>query len=339
MKRKDLNVSRLKNIIIKDKKTSEIYSKFKSKFLKYKNLGPFVVAVSGGPDSMTLAAFCSYLKSEKKNRFFFVLVDHGIRKNSNKEALQVKKLLQTNNIYLNILKNTKKIKSNIQKNARDLRYKLLVKYCKKKNAKSILVAHHQDDQVETFLIRLSRGSGIEGLSSMSERTKLNNINLIRPFLDFNKQQLIYISKKIFGKVLKDPSNKNKKFLRTNIRELKATLEKKGLDFNRIIRSINNISTTKDAINFYVMRSIKKFVIFKKKETIIKLNLFRQEPDEIKFRVINAIIQKRTNSYYPPKSKKVLNLIKGFMSNKVKKWTLGGCIFEIKKSLVHISNEF
>ena len=132
MKRKDLNVSRLKNIIIKDKKTSEIYSKFKSKFLKYKNLGPFVVAVSGGPDSMTLAAFCSYLKSEKKNRFFFVLVDHGIRKNSNKEALQVKKLLQTNNIYLNILKNTKKIKSNIQKNARDLRYKLLVKYCKKK---------------------------------------------------------------------------------------------------------------------------------------------------------------------------------------------------------------
>ena len=141
--------------------------------------------------------------------------------------MQVKKLLQTNNIYLNILKNTKKIKSNIQKNARDLRYKLLVKYCKKKNAKSILVAHHQDDQVETFLIRLSRGSGIEGLSSMSERTKLNNINLIRPFLDFNKQQLIYISKKIFGKVLKDPSNKNKKFLRTNIRELKATLEKKG----------------------------------------------------------------------------------------------------------------
>ena len=174
---------------------------------------------------------------------------------------------------------------------------------------------------------------------MSERTRLNNINLIRPFLDFNKQQLIYISKKIFRKVLKDPSNKDKKFLRTNIRELKITLEKKGLDFNRIIRSIKNISTTKDAINFYVMRSIKKFVIFRKKDTIIKLNLFRLEPEEIKFRVINKIIQKRTDSYYPPKSKKVLNLIRGFMSNKVKKCTLGGCIFERRKSLVHISNEF
>ena len=339
MKRKNLNVLRLNNFFLKDKKSKEIYLKFNNILSKNKKNKRFVVAISGGPDSLALAALSNIFSHKKKFKFFFVLIDHGIRKNSSKEASEVKKLLKKHSIQLKIIKNNKKIFKNFQKSARDIRYKLLSDYCKKNNAKSLLVAHHQDDQVETFLIRLSRGSGIEGLSSMSERTKLNNINLIRPFLDFNKQQLIYISKKIFGKVLKDPSNKNKKFLRTNIRELKATLEKKGLDFNRIIRSINNISTTKDAINFYVMRSIKKFVIFKKKETIIKLNLFRQEPDEIKFRVINAIIQKRTNSYYPPKSKKVLNLIKGFMSNKVKKWTLGGCIFEIKKSLVHISNEF
>ena len=244
MKRKDLNVSRLKNIIAKDKKISEIYSKFKSKILKYKNQGPFVVGVSGGPDSMALAALSNFLKYEKKNRFFFVLIDHAIRKNSHQEALKVKKILKKNNISLETLRNRKKIKNNIQKNARDIRYKLLLKYCKKKKAKSILVAHHQDDQVETFLIRLSRGSGIEGLSSMSEKTKLNGVNLIRPLLDFNKQQLIYISKKIFGKILKDPSNKDKKFLRTNIRELKGTLEKKGLDFDKIIRSIKNISTVR-----------------------------------------------------------------------------------------------
>ena len=339
MKRKDLNVSRLKNIIAKDKKISEIYSKFKSKILKYKNQGPFVVGVSGGPDSMALAALSNFLKHEKKNRFFFVLIDHAIRKNSHQEALKVKKILKKNNISLETLRNRKKIKNNIQKNARDIRYKLLLKYCKKNKAKSILVAHHQDDQVETFLIRLSRGSGIEGLSSMSEKTKLNGVNLIRPLLDFNKQQLIYISKKIFGKILKDPSNKDKKFLRTNIRELKGTLEKKGLDFDKIIRSIKNISTTKDAINFYVMRSIKKFVVFRNKETVIKLNLFRQEPDEIRFRIINEIIKKRTGSYYPPKSKKVLNLINGFMSNRIKKRTLSGCIFERRKRFLYIFDEF
>ena len=66
MKRKDLNVSRLKNIIAKDKKISEIYSKFKSKILKYKNQGPFVVGVSGGPDSTALAALSNFLKHEKK---------------------------------------------------------------------------------------------------------------------------------------------------------------------------------------------------------------------------------------------------------------------------------
>ena len=169
---------------------SEIYQKVNLILKKYKKNNSFVVGVSGGPDSTALAALSNFLKHEKKNRFFFVLIDHAIRKNSHQEALKVKKLLKKNNISLEILRNRKKIKNNIQKNARDIRYKLLSKYCKKKKAKSILVAHHQDDQVETFLIRLSRGSGIEGLSSMSEKTKLNGVNLIRPLLDFNKQQLI-----------------------------------------------------------------------------------------------------------------------------------------------------
>ena len=150
---------------------------------------------------------------------------------------------------------------------------MLIKYCKNRT-KSILTAHHKDDQVETFLIRLSRGSGVEGLSSMSEYTNLKNgISLVRPFLSFKKKQLQYISKKVFKKTIKDPSNKNKKFLRTNIRKISNILENKGLSFDQIIRSINNISSTKEAINFYVNQSLKKFVKFKKKETILDLDLF------------------------------------------------------------------
>jgi len=339
MKRKNSNVLKLKDFFVKDKRIKEIYSKFKLVLSRNRKNKSFVVGVSGGPDSMALVALSNSAMYEKNYKFLFVLVDHGIRKNSHTEALQVKKLLKKNNIDLKILKNKKKIYKNIQKKARDIRYDLLAQYCKNNKVKSLLVAHHKDDQVETFLIRLSRGSGVEGLSSMSEVTKLKyNVNLLRPFLDFKKSELSYISKKVFGKTFKDPSNKNKKFLRTNIRNLKKTLQNKGIDFEKIIRSIKNIASSKEAINFYVNKSIKKFVKFKKNETILNLNQFRKEPGEVKFRIINKIVKKRSNSYYPPRSEKVLNLIYNFQGNNLKKCTLGGCIFEKKKNFLHVSKE-
>ena len=175
---------------------------------------------------------------------------------------------------------------------------------------------------------------------MSEKTKIKyGVNLLRPFLDSNKQELSYIAKKIFGKTFKDPTNTNEKFLRTNIRNLKKILEEKGLEAERIAHSIRNISLTKDAINFYVVRSMKRLVKFKKTETVLNLIDFRKEPEEIKFRIINNIVKRRTNTYYPPRSYKVVNLINRFESNKLKKCTLGGCLFEKRKNLLHVSREF
>ena len=340
MKRKDLNAVKLKHIFNQDKKISAIYLKLKSILSKYKQNNSFAVAVSGGPDSMALAFLSKLLMDQTKYRIHFVLVDHRLRKNSKKEALKVKNILKKKGINLTVLTNSQKINKNIQKNARDLRYDLLIKFCKRHKVKSLLTAHHKDDQVETFLIRLSRGSGVEGLSSMSQSTNLKyGIKLIRPFLELNKYDLQYISNKVFKKTIKDPSNKNKKFLRTNIRELSRTLENKGLNFDQIIRSIKNISSTKEAINFYVNRSLKKFVKFKKKETILDLKMFRKEPQEVKFKIINRIVKNRASSYYPPRSQKVLNLINRFEAKDPKKCTLGGCIFERKKNLLHVTREF
>ena len=217
---------------------------------------------------------------------------------------------------------------------------MLSDFCKKKGSKYLLTAHHQDDQIETFFIRLSRGSGVEGLSSMKEKSKIKHgINLLRPFLDSNKVELSYVSRKIFGKTFKDPSNTNEKFLRTSIRKLKNILETNGVNPKRIAHSIRNISLTKDAINFYVIKSMKKIVKFKKKETILNLVDFKKEPQEIKFRIINNIVKKRAKTYYPPRSYKVVNLINRFEGNKLRRCTLGGCFFERKKNLLHVSKEF
>jgi|TARA_B100001540_G_scaffold305879_1_gene317348 tRNA(Ile)-lysidine synthase len=340
MKRKSLNVPKLKQNLLEDKKVTNLYSKLKKNLSKNKNCKSLIIAVSGGPDSMALAGLANMIVEEKRYKIYFALVDHGIRKNSHKEALGVKKLLKKQNMKLKILTNKKKIIKNIQKNARDIRYELLTKFCNKNKSKFLVTAHHQDDQIETFFIRLSRGSGIEGLSSMSEKTKIkNNIILLRPFLEINKKDLSYVAKRIFGKSIKDPTNSNKKFLRTKIRDLKKILEQKGLDIKSIARSIKNISSTKDAINFYVSKSMRKFVKFKKKETILNLSDFKKEPEEIKFRIINRVVRMRAKTYYPPRSQKVLNLINRFEDNKLKKCTLGGCMFEKRKNLLHVSREF
>ena len=341
MKRKSLNALKLKNFLLKDKKILNLYSNFKKFLLNIiKNKKSFTVAVSGGPDSMALAGLSNFLKKEKNFKVFFVLVDHGIRKNSSLEAGKIKKILNGNDIKLTILKNKKKISRNIQKNARDIRYNLITNFCKKNKTNYFLTAHHKDDQIETFFIRLSRGSGVEGLSSMSEKTKLTDgVYLLRPFLNSYKSELSYVAKKIFKKTLKDPSNRNEKFLRTNIRNLKKILEEKGLNSERIMNSIKNISLTKEAINFYVEKSMKKIVKFKKTKTILNLVDFKKEPKEIKFRIINNIVKKRAKSYYPPRSYKVVNLINRFEVTKLKKCTLGGCIFEKRDNFLYVSQEF
>ena len=142
-----------------------------------------------------------------------------------------------------------------------------------------------DDQIETFLIRLSRGSGVQGLSSMNRVSKLSNkVKIVRPFLDIKKKDLQYISKKVFKKFFEDPSNKNKKYLRTRIRSLKDKFERSGISHSQIFRSINNLATSRDIINNYLKQAIKLLTEKRRNEVLIKLKPLLLENEEIQFKV-------------------------------------------------------
>ena len=246
---KNSNVN-LKNQIRDFGELSDIYKNFKKKLKTFKK-NSFVVAISGGPDSLALAALSKAISTESKIKFFYVLVDHKIRKNSSSEAKKVKYLLKKHNISLNILSNKFKIVKNIQSQARTVRYELLINFCRKKKVNSIMTAHNLEDQVETFFIRLSRGSGLTGLSGMKSKSKLNNnIFLFRPLLDIKKQFLIKITKKKFGHFFKDPSNKDTKYLRTKVRNLKKSLLKSGINYDQITKSINNLASSKATLEGY-----------------------------------------------------------------------------------------
>ena len=329
MSKKNSSVN-LKNGFKDFKDLANIFQSFKNK-LDLLNKKSYIVAVSGGPDSLALVALTKAYSYIKKIKFCYVLVDHNIRKNSAKEAKQVKNLLKKNSIDLKVILNKKKITRNIQGQARNTRYKILSDYCKKNKIRTLLTAHNLEDQVETFFIRLSRGSGLKGLSAMKLLTRLNNnINLYRPLLDIKKKFLIKISKNIFGKYFKDPSNKNYKYLRTKVRNLKKPLEKSGIEYEQIIKSINNLALSEATLDGYFKKIFQDIIKKKSKEILIDLKKFKEFNKEVKIAVINESIKRLKKNYYNLRSKKVANLIKTIEKSRFKRTTLGGCIFNIKK---------
>ena len=167
-------------------------------------------------------------------------------------------------------------------------------------------------------------------------TPLNkNIKLIRPLLNIDKKELSYITKKIFKKFIKDPSNKNTKFLRTKVRGLKRVLEKSGIYYDQIIKSINNLSSTRDTLNSYVRVVYKNIVIKDKKVIKIKYKNFFKENNEIRLRILGQAIKECSNSYYPPRSKKLQNLIKLIQDKKHSKSNLAGCIVGQSKLYINL----
>ena len=319
------------------KELLEIYSSFKKK-LKLLKKKSFLVAVSGGPDSLALTAMAKAYSYENKCKVYYALIDHNIRNNSSKEALSVKKLLNEYKINLNILKNTKPIDRNIQSQAREIRYNLLVAHCKKKKIKTILTAHNLEDQVETFFIRLSRGSGLQGLSSMNQVIKIKgNINLIRPLLDFKKKFLVDMSKIIFGKYFTDPSNKNTKYLRTRIRNLKKVLEASGINYDQIFKSIKNLASSRDTLDLYFNKIYNEVVDNKKDYTSIDLKKFNTLNQEMKIKVLSKSIKEFTKSYYSIRSKKIINLVSQIEKKENKESTLAGCLILKKKNYIVIKS--
>ena len=317
---------------------SKIYSAFSKKIKNLKKKF-FLVAVSGGADSLALTALIKSYSYKNKCKVSYVLIDHNLRKNSATEAKSVKRLLKKFQINLNIIKNNRIIKKNIQSEARRIRYNLLSSFCKKRKIKVILTAHNLEDQVETFFIRLSRGSGIQGLSSMMQSNKIeNNITLSRPLLEVKKEKLIKISKLIFNKFYKDPSNNNVKYLRTRVRKLKKSIESSGINYDQIFQSIKNLASSRDTLNLYFEKIYKDTVKFDKNKILINCNEFDKLNLEMKIRIIKNSIKNFTKSYYMPRSKKIINLIDNIEQKNSKKFTLGGCIIIKEKKHIILEKE-
>ena len=324
---------------LNQKKISKIYNEFSSSLNVKAGLA---VAVSGGPDSLALAYLtkCYSLKNKIKVKYY--IVNHKLRKESSLEAEVVKKVLKKIDIDCKILNwNGKKPSKNIQATARNKRYSLLASECKKNNIKHLLLGHHLNDLFENFLIRIVRGSGLNGLISFSKNTKYRgqNLNIIRPLLNLEKKDLFYISNEVFSFFVNDPSNINKDYKRTRIRNLLHSLEKEGLDVKKLKLTINNLKDSDKSIKFYVDKNLKNNVVFLKRKNTYILNYnFFDQAHEIIFRSLTNLIQKLGKKYYPVRGKSINELIEKIDKKSFTKVSLGGCFVERVNETILISQE-
>ena len=347
MKKKNSTAQRKKvkfdNKHLNDPKIKKVYLTFKKQLYSQIKNEKFCIGVSGGPDSLALAFLCKIFSKEFNSKFIALIIDHNLRKQSGTEARKVKKILTKHKIRTKILTWKGKIpKSNIQFNARNIRYFLLKKECNKLNIKNLVLAHHEGDLIENFFIRLFRGSGLKGLSSLNikRHSEDNILNLIRPLINTKKDELIYISKKVFKFYLTDPSNFKEKFLRTRIRNYLDKFKLDGLDINKIKLTLSNLQSANESINFYKEKSIKNHVRYLQRNAcFVSYGLFNYESEEVIFRTINDIISKISDGYYPPRGKDVKNLVSRIQSEKFKKSTLGGCIIEKTYNILIFRKEF
>jgi len=343
MKRKNLVVKNKvkRDKIIKDSKIIKIYSKFEKIISKNIQNNSFALAVSGGADSLCLAYFGKLYSLKFENKIHVLIVDHKLRKASSQEALKVRKILERKGIQSKVLVWKGKIpKKNIQNNARNMRYLLMSNYCRKKNIEYLITAHHLDDQIENFFIRLFRGSGLTGLSSMAESFNYSNVlKIIRPFLGFKKIDLQNVTLKYFKNFIKDPSNEDDKYLRVRVRKIRNSMEKEGLDTSKIINTINNLFSAHKALSYYKNKALYKHVSFlSKNKCQISEKIFTQEAGEIIFKSFSDIFSLISGKYYPPRSKKIINLINRIKKSVFNKSTLGGCVVEKKGGIIFISRE-
>jgi len=346
MKKKSLTAKKRihKSVLnhLKDIRVNKVFIGLKNyldKFISNKN--KIGVAISGGPDSLALAFLvkCYQLLNNLDAKFF--IVDHRLRKESSKEAKLTKLLLKKFEIDCKIFKwRGKKPSSNIQSIARNERYKLLKKACKKNNIKHLLIGHHIDDLYENFFIRLLRGSGLKGLSSFGEPIREeDNFFILRPLIQFKKEDLVYISKLVFNFFIKDPSNENLFFQRSRVRKLILDLNKEGFNKKKLDLTVKNLKLANDGINFYVQKNIQynaKFI--ENKKTYILNKYFFKQSEEVLFRSIPLVLKKISGRYYPPRGKSISESILKINSAKCKKFTLGGCFIEKVNETVFITSE-
>jgi tRNA(Ile)-lysidine synthase len=263
-------------------------------FSVVRGAGRVALAVSGGSDSTALMMLaCAWAKTISDGPAISVLtVDHGLRPQSIAEAADVAARSLSLGLHHTILRwEGEKPTTALQANARDARYRLMTEWCQANGVRYLLTAHTIEDQAETVIMRLARGTGIEGLAGMAAPRMLNQIMILRPLLAIERQRLRdFLSDRGAG-WSEDPSNRNEAFERVRIRNAAPALTEAGLTPSALAQTALRALRAQRALD----RAVRDFLRSHHRHHgegygEVDHPAFLDLPEEIRIRVLDILIE-------------------------------------------------
>lgn len=222
-------------------------------FAPFENAPRLAVAVSGGADSLSLCFLAHDWTAARGGRVTALTVDHGLRRESAEEAGEVAACMARHGIKHKVLSwRGEKPATRLQEAARVARYRLLCGWCRDNAILHLLLGHHADDQAETVLHRLIRGSGVEGLTGMSAIVYTAEVRLLRPLLGCRAADLRRFLRSSGEVWLDDPSNQDARFARTHLRAMRPSLEAAGLGEPVLLAAAARMAAAKTAMQASVV---------------------------------------------------------------------------------------
>lgn len=303
------------------------------------------VAVSGGADSLALTLLLNQFCLKRKTKLFAVTIDHKARKNSSSEAKALNKFLNTKEISHQIITNNtnKTFEKNIEASMREMRYELLAEFCKKHKIEFLFLGHHVGDIAENFLIRLFRGSGLDGLSPMQEVSQLKGIKLVRPLLDFEKDDLKSFLHTQKVKWFEDETNEDEKFLRNKIRKFLASFDDEKLIQKRIKKAANEIAEIRNEFDEKMLQEAKKvLVLTPDKKFLINHKKFQKLDQKIALKILALILMEVGQKSYKPRLEKLKNFYEYLKNDIIKPRNFYGCMakkFDKENIIISSEKEF
>lgn len=306
-------------------------------------LAPFAgqrlgIAVSGGSDSRALLELMALWAIRTDSTILVATVDHGLRAEANAEAQSVADVCQSKGLEHTTLRweNWDK-RGNLQAEARRARYRLLAQWSNDMNLAAIALGHTADDVAETFLMRLSRAAGVDGLARMQNRFLRSGVVFLRPILGAQRVNLRQFLSVRDISWIDDPSNQDIRFERVRMRQALASFESLGLSVAKISQSTENLEMAANALKFYAAQEAKRVVVAVDDHIEIDFSAFKTLPEEIQRRLINAAISFVANPEFKPRSKSLMSVMAQLPIQKT--CTLAGCVLSLKNNVLSVFREF
>ncbi|MEO3415552.1 tRNA lysidine(34) synthetase TilS [Roseovarius sp. CAU 1744] len=296
------------------------------------------IAVSGGSDSMALMYLLHDWSSDGGPRLRAVTVDHGLRPESADEARMVAAYAERLGIPHDSLRWTGwDGRGNLPDQARRARYRLMADWAEARGISHVALGHTADDQAETFLMRLAREAGVDGLSAMSAARQHGRITFCRPALRTTRKELRDTLRARDVRWIDDPTNSDTAYERVRARKQLAELAPLGITASTLSTVAHHMGEVRKTLYWYVFLAARDMVAFQSGDILIARKEFRTLQNEVKRRLLQSILAWIGNAEYVPRGRAIDLLMESIRGGTG--MTLQGCRVLVEPSQLRVVREY